>query len=231
MSTFKDLDVLRVLTKIEGILVNETPLRIGIDREGLIGSSVDAPVYRVNGAPCIPGSSLKGVFRSFIEFLAVSKGYKIHQPWDTAAIKEEVENGNFCIVCGIFGNSELASHVKVYDSLPIKESEIKVFVKTGVGIDREFGSVRPGHLFTEEFVMPNTKWSFRMDVYNIELFPDPEDNRGQFLKTLLTILKSFGLSIGARKSVGCGLIKLLEAKWEKYSIIDGLFKLKERGVV
>ncbi|MEM4006768.1 MAG: CRISPR-associated RAMP protein Csx7 [Nitrososphaerota archaeon] len=231
MSDFRDLDTLRVFTKIEGILVNETPLRIGIDREGLIGSSVDAPVYRVNGAPCIPGSSLKGVFRSFIESLAASKGYKIHQPWDTTAIKEEAKKNNFCIVCGIFGNSELASHVKIYDSLPIKESEIKVFVKTGIGIDREFGSVRPGHLFTEEFVIPSIKWSFRMDVHNIELFPNPEDDRGQFLKTLLTTLKSLGLSVGARKSVGCGLIKLSEAKWEKYSVVNGLFQLKERGVV
>ncbi|MEM2614273.1 MAG: CRISPR-associated RAMP protein Csx7 [Nitrososphaerota archaeon] len=231
MSNFRDLDTLKVFTKIEGILVNETPLRIGVGREGPIGSTVDVSVYRVNGIPRIPGSSLKGIFRSFLESIAASKGYKIHQPWDTTVIKEEAKNNNFCIICGIFGNGELASHVKVYDSLPIKESETRAFIKTGIGIDREFGSVRPGHLFTEEFVMPNAKWSFRMDVYNIELFPNPEDERGQLLKTLLTTLVSFGLSIGARKSVGCGLIKLSEARWEKYLIVDGLFKLKESGAL
>ncbi|MEN2974891.1 MAG: CRISPR-associated RAMP protein Csx7 [Candidatus Caldarchaeales archaeon] len=231
MTNFKDLDILKIFTKIEGILINETPLRIGVGREGPIGSPIDLSVYRVNGIPCIPGSSLKGVFRSFVESIASSKGYRVHQPWDNQIIEDEAKNNNFCIICGIFGSGELASHVKIYDSTPLKNSDGRTFMKTGIGIDREFGSVRPGHLFTEEFVIPKTKWTFRMDLYNISLFPEPEDERGKLLRTLLDTLTSIGLSIGARKSAGCGLIKLLEAKWETYSIIDGTFKLKESGVL
>lgn len=233
MTDFRDLDTLKVFTKIKGILVNETPLRIGVGREGPIGSPVDLSVYRINGEPCIPGSSLKGAFRSFIEVLASSMGYRVHQPWDNKIIEEEAKDNNFCIVCGIFGCSELASHVKIYDSVPLENSKPKLFIKTGIGIDREFGSVRPGHLFTEEFVAPLTKWEFRMDVYNIEVFPETRsvDKRGELLRTLLYVLTHLGLSIGARKSIGCGLIKLSEAKWETYSIVDGIFKLKESGML
>ncbi|MCX8193679.1 MAG: CRISPR-associated RAMP protein Csx7 [Nitrososphaeria archaeon] len=231
MNNFKDLDTLKIFTKIEGIIVNETPLRIGVGRDGPIGSPIDSSVYRVNGIPMIPGSSLKGVFRTFIESIVSSKGYNVHQPWDKTVIEAEAEKNDFCIICGIFGSGELASHVKIYDSTPLENSNVNVFTKTGIAIDREFGSVKSGHLFTEEFVVPKTKWRFRMDVYNIVLFPEPEDDRGKVLRTLLDTLKSIGLSIGSRKSVGCGLIKLLEAEWKTYSIVDGVFKQKESGVL
>lgn len=62
-----DLDYLSTLTEIEAIIVNEAPLRVGSGRgEGL--GEIDAPVVRGrDGLPFIPGSSLKGVFRSWLE--------------------------------------------------------------------------------------------------------------------------------------------------------------------
>lgn len=231
MPNFRDLDILKVFTRIEGRMINETPLRVGVGREGSIGSTTDLSVYRINGKPCIPGSSLKGVFRSFIESIASSRGFKVHQPWDRNVVEEEAKNNDFCVVCGIFGNNELASHVRVYDMMPLIDSEPNIFIKTGIGIDREFGSVRPGHLFTEEFVAPKTQWGFRMDIYNIRLFPSPEDERGSLLRTLLDTLRSIGLNVGARKSVGCGLIRLLEAEWRVYSVVEGEFRLEESGVL
>lgn len=226
---FKDFHKLNSFTKIMGILVNETPLRIGVGREPPIGAPVDIAVYRVNGKPIIPGSSLKGVFRSFIESIAASMGFKVHDPWDHQAIEDEARNNDFCIVCGIFGNTELASHVRIYDAEPLNEA--RTFIKTGIGIDREFGSVRPEILFNEEFICPRLEWSFRMDVYNIKLFPTPidegEDRRGRILRVLLDTLMSTGISVGARKSVGCGLIKLKKLKWEVYTIKDFELKLQD----
>ena len=228
---FKDFHVLSSFTKITGILVNETPLRIGVGREPPIGAPVDIAVYRVNGKPIIPGSSLKGVFRSFIESIAASMGFKVHDPWDRQAIEDEARNNDFCIVCGIFGNTELASHVRVYDAEPLNEA--RTFTKTGIGIDREFGGVKPGNLFNEELVCPRLEWSFKMDVYNIRLFLTPidegEDRRGRILRVLLDTLMSTGISVGARKSVGCGLIKLKKLGWEVYTIKDFELKLQERG--
>jgi len=52
----------------EGYLVAESPLRIGVGRISPLGSAADLAVLRVNLngklVPYIPGSSLKGVFRS-----------------------------------------------------------------------------------------------------------------------------------------------------------------------
>jgi len=227
----RDFHVLSLFTKITGILVNGTPLRIGAGGEPPIGAPVDTAVYRVNGKPVIPGSSLKGAFRSFIESVAASMGLRVHDPWDRKAVEDEAENNDFCIVCGIFGNTELASHVRIYDAVPL--SEARTFTKTGVGIDRDFGGVKPGILFTEEFICPGLEWSFRMDVYNIKIFPEPvdegEDKRGRILRILLDTLRSTGINIGARKSVGCGLIRLKKLEWEVYTIKDFELKLQDRG--
>lgn len=225
----KDFHKLNLFTKIVGVLINETPLRIGVGKEPPIGASVDIAVYRIGGKPVIPGSSLKGVFRSFAESLATSIASKIHDPWDYEAVENEAENNNFCLICSIFGSGELASHVRIYDAYPINEA--RTFTKTGIGIDREFGGVKPGNLFVEEFVNPGVEWNFRMDVFNIKLFPEPEDDRGKILRTLLNVLSTNGLSIGARKSVGCGLIKLKNAKWETYTVENFRLECKEEGIL
>jgi len=68
-------------TLIEGYLENVEPLRVGVGREPPLGAIVDLAVIRINyrGAsiPYIPGSSLKGVFRSAATTLASHKGLKV----------------------------------------------------------------------------------------------------------------------------------------------------------
>ncbi|MEM3545992.1 MAG: RAMP superfamily CRISPR-associated protein [Candidatus Bathyarchaeia archaeon] len=230
MPDYRDFDRLNTIIRIEGILVNETPLRIGTGKEPPLGAPVDVAVYRVNGIPCIPGSSLKGLFRNYVEMASTSKGVKVHEPWNKDAIEDEAKRGDFCPVCGIFGSTELASHIRVYDAFP-KDNRFYSFQKTGTSIDREFGSVRAGSLFTEELITPMTEWTFKMDVINIDLYSEQEveDKRKELLKSLLTTLTTIGLSIGSRKSVGYGLIKLKEAKWRKYKFVEGELKLVDKG--
>ncbi|MBC7091695.1 MAG: CRISPR-associated RAMP protein [Nitrososphaeria archaeon] len=228
MPDYRDFDKLNILTKIEGTLINNTPLRIGVGREAPLGSPVDVAVYRVNNQPCIPGSSLKGLFRSFLESTFASEGYNVHPPYDDKRVEEEAKNADFCEICGIFGNNELASHIRVYDSY----AKVNLtFQKTGISIDREFGSVKPGGLFTEEFIPPNIEWNFRMDIINVRIYPEPDfsDKRVKLLQSLIRVLSTDGLSIGSRKSVGAGLIKLKEAKWTTYVIEKGLLKEVGKG--
>ncbi|MEM1674834.1 MAG: hypothetical protein QXI56_08200 [Candidatus Bathyarchaeia archaeon] len=40
-----------------------------------------------------------------------------------------------------------------------------------------------------------------------------------------------GLQVGARKSVGAGLVKLKEAKWKTYRLENGRFKLLCEGAL
>lgn len=229
---YRDFDNIKILTRIEGELINETPLRVGTGREPPLGASVDLAIYRVNGVPCIPGSSLKGVLRSLAESLVRSREvYVVHSPWDKEAIENEAKSSKFCPICGIFGSTELASHVKIYDAYP-KDQAARTFIKPGISIDREFGAVKPGALFTEEYVMPNVTWSFKMDVLNIRFLPEPdeEDPRATLLNELFNYIIELGLNIGARKGVGSGFVKLKNVRWSAYSFKDGKLSIVSRGV-
>jgi CRISPR-associated RAMP protein (TIGR02581 family) len=66
---------------LEGYLVAESPLRIGVGREPPLGSAVDLAVLRINLngklVPYIPGSSLKGVFKSTAIQLVNRKGLTV----------------------------------------------------------------------------------------------------------------------------------------------------------
>ena len=228
MPDYRDLDKLNILTKIDGILVNETPLRVGVGREVPLESAVDLAVYRVNNEPCIPGSSLKGLFRSFLESLLASEGDSVHPPYDKVSIEKEAKEGDFCAICGIFGNNELTSHIRVYDA---RTKDRLTFQKTSISIDREFGSVRPGALFIEELVPPYVEWNFRMDIINIKVYPEPDlgDKRVKLLQSLIKTLSTIGLNVGSRKSVGYGLIKLGKAKWTTFKVENGLLKEVGKG--
>ena len=234
MSDYRDFNLISILTSINGTLINETPLRVGVGKEPPLGSSVDIVVYRVNDKPCIPGSSLKGVLRSLAEMLARSKNINVHEPWDDEIAKKEEEEKDFCPICGIFGNTRLASHIKVYDAMPKDAKNAKVFYKYGIAIDRDFGSLKSGlGPFIEEFVEPGVEWFFRTDILNIEIFPEPkpEDPRAPLIKDILDIMRSFGIQVGARKSIGSGLLKLKEAKWRVYHLKNGKFELSCEGTL
>jgi len=220
------------ITRVEGVLVNATPIRVGTGDEPPLGSPVDKAVYRVNDLPCIPGSSIKGVLRSLFEQLARSAGERVHDPWSSEA-EEEAKNGDFCLVCGTFGSTALASHVKIGDAYPTITGQIATFVKTGIAIDREFGSVKPGPLFTEELVAPKAFWSFIMEVINIDIFPEPDQNdkRAKLLSEVIRIMMEVGIRVGARKTVGYGLMLLKDAVWSKYVFSEGSLKLEGSGKV
>jgi len=231
---YRDFDKLELLTVVKGRLVNETPIRVGAGREPPLGSPLDITPLRIifadgTNRPFIPGSSLKGVLRSTVEALAKAKGEVVHDPWDFEAAEAEAKEGKFCVICGIFGNQKLASHVRVYDAYPLGDPVF--FTKTGVAIDRDFRGVKPGAMYVEQQVAPNTQWSFRMDIYNIQVFPEPGDKRGEYLREVLRMLREGLIQVGSRRSVGFGLIRLVEAKWVSFGIANGKLVVKGEGVL
>ncbi len=140
-------------TVLEGYLVAESPLRIGVGRESPLGSAVDLAVLRVNLngklVPYIPGSSLKGVFRSTAIQLANRKGLTVcsglskgtcmdlrYPEFDGKTllekIQEEIRNRNYrraielfhekaCLLCKVFGAPSFTGHSEFNDSYPINE--------------------------------------------------------------------------------------------------------------
>ncbi len=235
MPRYDDLDRLEVLTIVTGQLINETPLRIGAGREPPLGSAVDIAPITIRFAdgrsnPYIPGSSLKGVLRSLAEAMVRGQGKEVHSPWDFEKIDKEAENGGYCIICGTFGSTRLASHVRVYDAYP--ESDVLTFVKTSVGINREFRGSHPNVLYTEQQVVPRVRWAFRMDVFNIRVFPEPQDERGKLLRDLIDMLREGMVQVGARRTLGYGRLRLERGSYRVYEVEEGrLVKKAEGGVV
>lgn len=232
---YDDLDRLELLTIVKGYLVNKTPLRVGAGRESPLGSAADLTPLKIdlNGktVPYIPGSSLKGVLRSLTESLARAQGLRVHDPWDLNEVENEWKNKSYCVICGIFGSTKLASHVRIYDAYPVKVDEPRTFLKRGVVIDRDFRGARPGLLYTEEQVEPGVRWGFRMDIVNIKVFPEPEDDRGKLLRQIFRMLTGEMIQIGARRTLGYGLISLVNGKYEEYKIQNGtLEKIMEGDV-
>jgi CRISPR-associated RAMP protein (TIGR02581 family) len=226
----RDFDKLDWLTRICGKLVNLTPLRVGTGKGPLLGTTVDNTFLRIRRSgkeiPYIPGSTIKGVLRNYFEQLARLKYPELHDPWDQDEIEKEAKEGRFCVVCGTFGSTKIASHIRVFDAYPT--SKVTTNIKTCVGIDREFQAARPAILYTEEFIEPGYEWSFKMGIINIQ-FPEGGDERSLLLTETIRALKLGLISFGARKSVGFGQIQLKEAKWVNYVVEEGVLKEKRSG--
>ncbi|ASS74489.1 CRISPR-associated RAMP protein [Tumebacillus algifaecis] len=128
-----------------------TPLHIGAGNNGLFGVGNEV-VKRANGAPYIPGSSLKGTLRSVLERLsdvatlpksASGKSACISTDDDHFCLKDsqkyEVRDIHFrngkqaeeiaqivsnesCILCHLFGNTMMAGKVQFFDSEVVLDS-------------------------------------------------------------------------------------------------------------
>lgn len=111
--------------------------------------------------PVIPGTSLKGVFRSraeeklsdvcdlFSKYNCGSKIKKMERDQKNKLNGEE-RYKNSCQVCKIFGSTVLKSRVQFSDAYPI--SNFKIGKRTSVAIDRITGASKGGALFDFEYV-------------------------------------------------------------------------------
>jgi len=228
-----DFNVLNCLIKINATLENKTPLRIGRGSEVKPGG-LDLAVERDYwDRVYIPGSSIKGVMRSLVEKIARAQGLEVCNPLDITSRRLEDEKGP-CIVCGIFGGggvskNSIASHVHIFDAYP--KEDVKTATRTRVAIDRFRQAARHGALFTYEYVPPGIKWSFEMHIYNIDIIDGDEekDPRIKLLRALFKYLYEFGLQVGSMRSVGLGLLTLVDGVIEKYVIEDLRLKLVKKG--
>jgi len=204
-----DFDKLTCRIEIKGVLTNLTQLHIGSASTDSLGEAeADNPLIRVhikgNKVPYIPGSSLKGVFRTFIERIASSSGESICNPFDHRSPCQTIE-GKQCIACRIFGSQQIASHIYVSDAMPI--SEYFTTIKPGIGINRVTGSTQRGALFMIETLAPNAKFEFQMIIENIDIFKN-ESAEGKLLKFLFKQLQNGTIRIGGKTSSGLGAVKL-----------------------
>ena len=183
--------------KINGQLTATSALRIGTERSAEpIGT--DAPVLRdAYGHPFIPGSSLKGVLRSYLEAwvrgvvdapvdmhaIACEPSGDAQRDWcipvgrmadlrkrykgADAQLTAAVERES-CLLCLTFGSAWLASHVRVVDLPVVAELWAEQFeVRDGVAIDRDKETAADGKLYDYEVVPADTAFALHIVGENL----------------------------------------------------------------
>ncbi|MCX7921554.1 MAG: CRISPR-associated RAMP protein Csx7 [Clostridia bacterium] len=108
----------------------------------------------------IPGSSIKGVFRSRAEKymkdscdVFSNKCFREINRKRLAAAKEKYNES--CPACKLFGNMSLRSRIDFRDAFPVKDT-VKMATRHNVGIDRAKGSAKNGALFEPEVLEEGT---------------------------------------------------------------------------
>jgi CRISPR-associated protein Csm3 len=197
--------------------VNKSPLRIGASKGRSLTSLVDLAVLRINISgkelPYIPGSSLKGVFRSTAENIARSYNISNICYGGQEGLQEELNNATknndierikeilnkLCLCCKIFGSSSYASHIIFSDAYV--NNNFTLGVKTGIAINRRSGSVKTRALYEVEYVNPGASFNGKIILNNL-----PNYAIGLIAKAI-DYINSGIVKIGGFKSRGFGEIE------------------------
>ena len=131
----------------------------------------------------LPGSSLKGVFRTRYEQLARLLGQKpcsVFDRFDCCSQKlnekhkyDKAKDGTqryyeSCAACRLFGSLELGSRIRFTDAYPVNPDAIKYGIRNGVGIDRRTGAASTGALYDFEVVESG---AFQFNIHFINFAP------------------------------------------------------------
>lgn len=209
-----------------------SPLRIGASKAKSLFSPVDLQVIRItlNGkeVPYIPGSSIKGIFRSTAEMLlnsynkrACNMGQCSREKVDDYSTRDEIlqeaikeynkrsENINrvigvlneYCLICKIFGSNTYASHIAFSDAYP--NNDVSTGVKTGIAINRRSGAVMRRALYQVEFVNPGASFNGNIKCINL-----PNYGIGLILYIITKMVNEGIVGIGGFKSRGFGNVRM-----------------------
>lgn len=243
-------------TIFKGYIRNIEPLRIGSGREPPLGSLADLAVLRIDykggSIPYIPGSSLKGVFRSSATMLARSIGLnacsglskdvcteieKVVEDISEIKLGDAIEYNiragktteamkkfyeRACLICKIFGSPYYLSKVYFSDAYPIGD----------------YGEILPFSLNTRTGIAIDRKTGtvYGGALYTVE-FVEP-DVRFKFmiharnlpnyalglLSTIILMINNGEIKIGGFKTRGFGAVNIesLVFKSRDYPRTEGL---------
>ncbi len=203
---------LNKLRQIEGKIAIVTGLHIGASSETIEIGGIDNPIIKdplpESKAPYIPGSSLKGKFRSLIEIKEGRFG-KNGTPCDCGSPG--------CPVCPVFGTSAAVkkagdlgpTRIVVRDGRLSKEwkkrfeeGDLPMEIKYENAINRISGQANPRPL---ERVPAGVTFDFNISFKVFE--GDPED----YFNTVLKAMRMLEMdALGGSGSRGCGQIKFAE---------------------
>lgn len=214
----------------KGILSFNTALHIG--GGNINETNTDMPIMKTpDGLPFIPGSSIKGVFRSLIERMAAqipeiktcqlneedgkcpsskNSNWKVNDkkgnPKKENQIAQELEAG-LCSTCKLFGSPHRASKV-FFQDLNIFEWAEMTQVRDGVVINRDSGTAEGSFKYDYEVLPTDSQFDFELSADNLD-----ETDLG-LLSIGLNELISGNFQIGGKTTRGLG--NCLLEKFEIY---------------
>lgn len=174
--------------EIKGRIRFETAFHIGSGSGGA-GASDMGVLLDHGGQPVLPGSSLKGVFRSTAEALAehlgastcfLDKLQKICAGGNEDLAKDRLEklsrasaaeidqilSSSLCDTCRLFGSVLSKGKIRFSDA-PVLEWAGALEIRDGVGIDRDSGTAVPRVKYDYEAVPAGASFAFTMTAENL----------------------------------------------------------------
>ena len=232
---YGDLDHFKLEYIINFNIKTLSPL--SIRSGGSIIGPIDNPIIRIdyNGKsiPYIPGSSLKGIFRSEAEKI-VRTIYGDDPSYVCDILNPNGDKGELkrksdaeksrsvytpCLICRIFGGPTYSSHVYFYNAYPLNDNSFSIGTMRRVSISRITGSQMPGRLFDIEFINPGSIFKTKIIIKNIDIL----SNFIEEAKIFNSVFKQFtkGLvSLGGMRSSGYGNIDVRVENVNRISIKD-----------
>lgn len=218
--------------RITGELVAQTGVRVGMSAETAMPTATDLPVIKdAYGKPFIPGSSLRGAVRAYVErivraFEPVARNGKgasnpvNPKEWSIPPDdkKKLAEHDDYeaqvyqrsCRVERVFGSPWLASRVRFTDLAliePENQSPIEPELRDAVAIDREKESVANKYDF--EALPAGVRFQFELIAENL----DEGEELGLVLLGVRA-LEQGEILIGGFKGRGLGRVKLENTQYE-----------------
>lgn len=231
---------------LRGQLVCTSALAIGAGAASAEASASDLPLARDGaGRPYVPGSSLRGSWRSALESLLRGldrDDLHVCDPFETAPdnrlrrCSDKVQDDrkrlspesplteemafdlawkHSCAICQLFGHLFLASRVRIADLPLIAEArDAGVYVRDGVGLDRDLRTAARGVLYNFEAVAAGARFELRIDTENTS----PAE-----MGLLLIGLDLFGegmARLGGKSARGLGLVSVTDLEVTRRTAAD-----------
>ncbi|MDM8525789.1 CRISPR-associated RAMP protein Csx7 [Desulfococcaceae bacterium HSG8] len=229
-------NVFKRKVRISGKLVFETAFHIGSGKEGELATDMGVLLDQDDN-PVLPGSTLKGNFRSFAERLASYLGLKaclldsdlsgVDCVSDETYRKRVYENfkkikqekkklewleEHVCDVCRLFGSPLQASRIFFSDGA-LSEWGRTLQVRDGVCIDRDTETARHGAKYDFEVVPRGAEFEITIEIEN------PEDNELALVGAALAEWEN-GFRLGGFTSRGLGKVQFTDKKIEETDYTD-----------
>ncbi|MHC5934108.1 RAMP superfamily CRISPR-associated protein [Nostoc sp.] len=171
-------------------IIPDGPILIKSGREGADPTNPDMEFVKTfhegGWSIYLPGSSLKGAIRAHAERIVRTVGSEERPPENIQKIwaNNPLKNDNYLdnvkkqnqnnpnigstlyklssFTEQMFGNTSIASRIRIEDAYPDKSTPLKIEERNGVAIDRVFGSTIPGALFNYQVC---TAGEFRTKIH------------------------------------------------------------------